>query len=204
MAGAYSIDWLQRALDLFANTFPMAYTVKAAPVTIPTSGTFTVPGDFILDMRNGVTVNASNVTTARRLIRRSYQVLLNRLTYSPGTGTPRNYSVLPPNVVVWPTPDQAYSGTLNYYAMPATLSAGDITPFPDGQILIDLVKLRAQEWARVIKAGSALEYARSEIAKIRASGLFNESENTEIPLDEEQFARMGGSPWSWMGPFSNQ
>ena len=163
-----------------------------------------MPADFILDMRNGVVVLANNITTARRLIRRSYQVLLGRLTYSPGTGTPRNYSVLPPNVVVWPTPDVAYAGTLNYYAMPSTLNSGDITPFPDGQILVDLVKLRALEWARVEKPGTALAYARSEIAKIRASGLFNESENTEIPLDEEQFMRMGGTPWSWMGPFSSQ
>jgi hypothetical protein len=203
-AGAFSVSWLQDALDLFHSQFPLAATILAAQVTIPTTGVFTAPADFIIDMRNGLVLAQSNIVSAARLLRVSYQKLLTRQTYGQQPGIPRNYSVLGKTIRVWPTPDVAYAATMNYYAMPAVLASGDIPNFPSDQILIDLVKLRALEWARIEKNGSALMYARSEITNLRAAGLFNESENTEIPLDEEQFARTGAgsTPWSWMGPWS--
>ncbi len=205
VAGAFSIVWLQDALDLFHNQFPLAATVKGAPITIAAGqNQVAVPADFILDVRHGIVIPQSANAGARRLIRTSYQKLLTYLTYSTGQGAPRRYAVMGPNVLFWPVADVAYAATLNYYAMPATLNAGDTPTFPSDQILIDLVKLRALEWARQEQPGTALAYARREIAKIRAAGLFNQAEDTEIPLDPDQFVNAEQTPWSWMGPFSQQ
>lgn len=201
----FCLQWLQDALDLFHNQFPLAATVQSAALTIA-SNKASVPADFILDVKHGIVIPQAQNSTARRLIRTSYQKLLTYLTYSTGTGCPRRYAVMGPQILFWPIPDAGYAGTLNYYAMPAALALGigQIPTFPSDQILIDCVMRRALEWARQEPAGTALKYARAEIAKIRAAGLFNQAEDTDIPLDPEQFVSADQSSWSWMGPFSQQ
>lgn len=207
VAGCFSLSWLQDALDLFANTFPMASTLATANIVFTQGGsTVNVPADFILDVKDGIIIPQSPNASQRRLRRVSFQTLLSYMTYATGLGAPRRYSVKGSVIQCWPVPDVNYPAVLNYFAMPPVLAigSGQIPNFPSDQILIDLVKLRAMEWARQIEAGTALAYARKEIAKIRSAGLFNEAESNSIPLDSDQFVNAELTPWSWMGPFSQQ
>jgi hypothetical protein len=200
---AFCISWLQDALDLFLNQFPLAASLKAGSVTLVQGvNQITAPADFILDVKHGLVIPQNPNSNARRLFRTPYQKMLTYQTYSPGAGCPRRYTTLGARIVLWPVPDVSYAAILNYYAMPPVLAGGDIPMFPSDQILIDCVKLRALEWARQEQPGTALAYARKEIAKIRSSGLFNESEDNQVPLDPEQFVHAEHSPWGWMGPWS--
>lgn len=204
VAGCFSLSWLQDSLDLFHNQFPLAATLATANIVFPQgTNTASVPADFILDVKNGIVVSQNQNSTPRRLMRMPFQKMLTYATYSTGQGAPRLYTVKGSTIQCWPVPNASYPAVLNYYAMPAALAlgGGNIPNFPSDQILIDCVKLRAMEWARQVESGTALAYARKEIAKIRSAGLFNESEDTEIPLDPQQFVSADAAAWAWMGPW---
>ena len=209
LSTALSVGWLSDFVNLLAEQFPWAQAIKTQAVTIPTTGLVTLPADFILDVRNGLyLMNAANPTTQnQRLTRTSFQKMLDRQVSIPTVGAPSRYTVLPPTLQVWKTPDITSSGVLAYYARPAVAVGSTIFAFPDDVTLIEYVRLRGLEWIREAKteAGAALEYAKKRIADFRKSGLGHEPEDDTIPFDRDQFIAQGDqSSAQWMGPFSNQ
>lgn len=197
IAGALSVGWLQDALDLFHNEFPWAGTVKSTAITLDTTGLVSVPADFILDVRNGITLPAPN---QRRLARLPLQKLISYQLADTTAGVPRGYTVTEPDLRIFPMPDKSYSATLWYYALPTVLSANTLPKFPSDWVLVEYVRLRGLEWLQKIAPGSAMAYAREQIAALRKSGLAGEPEDDEIPLDPLRFRPAGPSaPWDWMG-----
>src|SRR6266851_96647 len=177
--------------------------------TIPTTGLIPLPADFILDVRDGLyLLNTSNPTTNNARLRRlSYQKMLSRLVTVPTAGVPVRYTVLPPNIRVWRTPDISYNAVLAYYARPAVGVSSTVFNFPDDVTLIEYVRLRGLEWIREAKteAGAALKYAEGRVADFRKAGLGHEPEDDTIPFDGDQFIVMADqSSAQWLGPFSNQ
>lgn len=207
-ATAFSIDWLQEALDWFYQQVPMAGILTPVTVTIVAStGSFSLPSDFLLDMRDGIIVTSPE--PRKRLIRTAGQEYVSRLTMRSSTSAtqrPAYYVVLPTSIFcVGPSgqlPDQAYTGQLWYYALPAALASGTIPTMPGADLtLVEFIRMKAMEWARSLPPGSALEYAKARVAEIQKSGLFNEPESDTIPLDTRRF--VGGydtNSWDWMGP----
>ncbi len=206
VGGALTIQWLQDALNLFADEFPWAQMLTTAAIVIPTTAIVALPADFIIDVRNGIYIAAGTSTaSARRLIRTSYQKMLSGIVGTPGVGAPTRYTVLPPNIRFWRTPDVSYPAVLAYYARPAVLGASGVPIFPSDLPLIEYVRLRGLEWVRAVEMGSALKYAQQQIADLRKAGLAHEPEDDTIPFDPDQFIPMGDSGGlSWLGPFSNQ
>jgi hypothetical protein len=211
---AVSIMWLQDALNLFYDEFPLMQLVKLASVTLAAgASTFTPPSDFIYDVRDGLFLPSSTPNGPLRLQRTTYQQLLARViftdTTSAGQGVPKRYAIMSPTVIqYWPTADVAYAAKLAYYARPASLAATDIpVTFPSDLPLVEYVRLRGLEWIRAIDNGSALKYVLSQIADLRKSGLGFEPEDSTIGFDTDQFIP-GGSASSvmsgWMGPFSTK
>lgn len=209
LATALSVGWLADFVNLLAEHFPWAQALATANVTIPTTGVVPLPSDFILDVRNGLyLLNSANPTTQnQRLTWTSYQKMLDRLVSIPTTGAPSRYTVLPPNLRVWKTPDITYQAVLAYYARPAVASASTVFTFPDDITLIEYVRLRGLEWIREAKTetGAALKYAEARVADFRKAGLGHEPEDDTIAFDRDQFITMGDqSSAQWLGPFSNQ
>jgi hypothetical protein len=206
LSTALSVGWLQDILNLMAEQFPWAQAIKTATLVISAQAV-PYPADFILDVRDGVyLMNSANPTVPNQRIRRlPYQQMLNRMVALPTAGVPTRYTVLPPNISFWRTPDITYTATLAYYARPSVETAGTIATFPDDVTLIEYVRFRALEWIRAVDPGSALKYAMGRIAAFRKAGLGYEPEDTTIPFDSDQFIQMGDlSATSWLGPLSNQ
>lgn len=206
LSTALSVQWLADAINIFAEEFPWAQALASASISIPPSASVTLPADFILDVRDGITIAQNQPGGPLRLRRLSFQKYLDRQVMVPGTGVPTRYVVVPPVVRFWRTPDATYSATLNYYQRPTTLSAGSVPVFPTDLPLIEYVRLRGLEWVRAVDAGSALKYAQQQIADIRKSGLAHEPEDDTIPFDRDQFIPAGDPNYTtaWLGPFSNQ
>jgi hypothetical protein len=203
---ALSIQWLQDAINLFADEFPWAQMVATTSVVIPTTGLVPLPSDFIIDVRDGLYIVSGGTVQGRRLRRLSYQKMLDRVVFLVAVGSPMRYTVLPPNLQIWPTTrDQSYTATLAYYARPSILSASAVTVFPSDLPLIEYVRLRGLEWIRAVEMGSALKYVQQQIADLRKSGLGMEPEDDTIPFDKDQFIQMGdATSTTWLGPLSNQ
>jgi hypothetical protein len=206
VSGALSAQWLQDALNLFGDEFPWAQLLTTAAIVIPTTAVLTLPSDFILDVRNGIYIAAgTSSASARRLVRTSYQKMLSYIVGTPGVGAPSRYTILPPNIRFWRTPDQSYPAVLAYYARQAVLTSSAVPIFPSDLPLIEYVRLRGLEWIRAVEMGSALKYVQKQIADLRKAGLAHEPEDDTIPFDPDQFIQMGDSGYlSWLGPFSNQ
>jgi len=184
---ALSITWLQEALDIFAKRFPWSLNLTEASISIAENDTsFSVPSDFIIDYRNGVVL----AEDARRLVRRSLNVILNQLvgtSTSPVRGVPDMYAVRGSTIKFMPKAQKAYSATLHYYSLPSTLDSGDTPFFPDDYILVHYVWIKAQEWHRVVPIGTALQYSEDRIKDLQKAGIGLESEPTEIELDKQTF-----------------
>lgn len=201
---AFSISWLQRAIDELHMEFPWAGTVASTTGTIASLNTTNfAPSDFILDVRGGLLMDIGGST--KRLIRRNFQDILtfqaqNNLGGNPVKSQPALYTFTGRTLRVDITPDQSYNATLWYYQLPATLAAGDTPNFPSDHVLVDFVYHRALEWARKVPQGFAMKYLREvEIPALRTSGLGQEPENDRIPLDPQIFLGARRRPWDWMG-----
>lgn len=209
-ATAFSIDWLQEAIDWFYQQVPMAGILTPTTVIIAqATGTFSLPSDFLLDMRDGIIVTSPE--PRKRLIRVAGQEYVTRLTMRSSTSAtqrPTFYLVLPPSVYCFgpsgQLPDQAYSAQLWYYALPAALSSSTIPTMPGADLtLVEFVRMKALEWARSLPPGSALEYAKARVAEIQKSGLFSDPEADAIPFDNRRFRQSGeDNYYDWMGPFA--
>lgn len=192
---AHSISWLQNCLDLFYNEIPQAGIVTSTSITLTVNTpTVALPADFIMDVKHGVILPAEK----RRLLRWPLQKVITA-SLTTTTGEPARYTVQGGSLRVTPTPKKTYPALLWYYAMPAVLGAADVPNFPSDFVLVEYVRLRALEWVHKLQPGTALTYARDQVAKLRKSGLFFLPEDDQIEVDPETFRAAGGDRNSWMG-----
>lgn len=189
---AYSLRWLQDALDYFSHIFPWAYDLKEVELTV-SSASVALPVDFIIDMKDGVAIDG------KRVWRRSAQELFD-LKIQGKSGKPCIYNIQPPNIKFAPTPDTTYIATLAYYALPDIIGSCEYPLFPSDWILIEYVRLRALEFLRVLPPGSAMTYAKQMVVELQKSGFANEPEYTSVPLDPYNFSPGGSYDRNgWMG-----
>jgi hypothetical protein len=213
---AYSIQWLQDILDFWYHMVPFSATVGTATVTCtPNSHTVTLPADFILDVRNGYTVQAvpGDATSMRRTLRLPLQRFINRRLQSQRVASalfPLYYCVVGDDEValtqyqimqVSPAPSIATVGQLWYYKLPPVLTANTKPKFPNDYACIEYLKIRMLEWAHLFDPGTAQKFCDKIVGGMKAAGLMNEPEDDEIPMDTEVYRRPGsGAGYGWMGP----
>jgi len=216
---AFAIQWLQDILDFWYHMVPFSATVKTTTLSaVANQGHIVLPSNFILDVRNGYTVNKipGDNTTKRRVIRIPLQKFINRrLLYQTSTNIdyPYFYCIQGDDDVVatqyqhmqiTPTPNIATVGQLWYYALPAVLSSGERPKFPSDYVCIEYIRIRGLEWSRIYEPGTAQKFCEKVVAGMRAAGLMNEPEDDEIPFDNLTFRHKGGSglyntTYAWMG-----
>lgn len=169
------------------KSFPLQPTSKSVTLNIAAlDNTFPLPGDYILDYKDGVLL----ADDQGRLRRRTLSKILNQTqgtTASPHKSVPKIYAPRGGTLIAdfYPRADKAYTATFHYYALPPVLVAADIPSFPDDAILVEYVWIKAQEWHRVVPPGSAISFANSQIADLQKSGIGIEPEEDEIPLGEQ-------------------
>lgn len=194
VAGALSIGWLQDALDLAHNLYPMSGLLKSATFNI-TTGTdtytiTTVASDFVLDFKDGIVLPDDK----GRLRRSAFNKLLDYPTSTNSRAKPTRYGIQNGLLVLRPVPNEAFnSTTLYYYSLPSTLAAGTVPAFPVDLILVEYVHLRGKEWLREVQPGTAEAYLISATARLQKAGLGSEAEIDDvIGLDPHAFP--GGGP----------
>ncbi len=202
---AHSVAWLQDGLDYFHHAFPWQGTLKTTTLTLPanSNGPIALPGDFILDVRNGVVLDPTT-TTAPRLRRWPVQKYISATAGTTSAGTPRVYTWYGDALYVHPKPATTLTATLWYHALPTELKATQKPTFPSDWVLVEFVRLRGLEWLRAVDPGTARTYAEKEIARLRASGLVGEPEDDELPLDSATYLPGGSDRNAWMGEVGNQ
>jgi len=191
-ATAMGIGWLQMALDFFYKHFPIKGVLTSSSITI-SGETVALPADFLIDYKNGVVL----ANDEGRLTRRSLDYLLSQ---PQATRTvPTMYSIEDTVLRVRPIPESSRTATLYYYKLPALLGATDIPPFPDDQVLTDLMELRYKEWLKMVPKGTSLEYARGQVAALQKAGIGNEPEPDQITFDRHYYGERVWDPNAWMG-----
>ncbi len=213
---AYSIKWLQNALDMFHRKYPFASDIHTAAMTIQGSNadvllaspntllpgdSIYLPDNFILDVRNGLICTIG--TQSYRLKRKSFQYWLNySLSFQTLTqASTTAYCIVNEKIKVAPLLTEPVSATLYYYALPALLGPKSHVPFPDEFVLIEFIRLKALEWTRSLEPGTSQMYLTKQLAGLRASGLLNEPEYEDgIPLENNQVLNDGTafSRTAWM------
>ena len=197
LSEARCIRWLQSGLNYFLHRFPWAGTVTSTSLTLSTQK-IAFPTDFVLDVRDGLTISTAN-GGAGRLRRRSLQDIIG-LSIEGDTGTPLLYAVQDPNLFLYPTPDKSYTATLWYYKLPVSLGPTTKPTFPDDWTLIEYIRLRGLEWVRELPPGTALEYAKKACGDLLKTGIGREPEHSDLHLDSRHFGYTGRREvWSWMG-----
>jgi len=197
VANALSIKWLQQALDRFHKKFPFAADIKSVTLNIlENDNTFVLPGDYILDYKDGVLLDDDE----GRLRRRTLSFILNQTqgtTASPHRSVPKIYAPRGGTLVAdfYPRADKAYTATFHYYALPSVLVDNTVPSFPDDAILVEYVWLKAREWHRAAPPGTALQFANQQIADLQKSGIGIEAEEDEIPLGEQFGNRFTEDPF---------
>jgi hypothetical protein len=213
---AYSIQWLQDILDFWYHIMPFSATVDDVGITCTAnSDVIVLPGDFILDVRNGLEVQTvpGDNTSYRKIQRLSLQKFRNRRLQHQNTQSvkyPIAYCVVGDDgstvtqyqiMRVTPTPTIATACVLWYYKLPAKLEANQRPKFPDDYACVEYIRLRALEWAGLMTPGTAKKFTTDIVSSYKASGLMNEPEDDEIPMDEQAFHpnRRQVASYNWMG-----
>jgi hypothetical protein len=206
---AYSVQWLQQALDMYHIRYPFSGDVTNVAMTIPigsdvtyVTGTPTVflPTNFMLDCIHGLIVNYGE--GLRRLRRVSFQRWLD--VYNPSVINPQQraviYAIFGEKIHIAPLTVQAANATLWYFAQPAALDANDKPKFPDENTLIEYVRIKALEWTKQYAPGTAIGFLQKEIGRLKVAGLLNEPEFTEFQIDQTVIdERNLNTVTSWMG-----
>jgi len=211
-SNAWSIKWLQNALDLFHRKYPFSSDIVDVNITIRASNVDLVlssdlvtylPTDYIIDVKDGIDITINNQIFF--LIRKSYQYW--RRYYLTCQNTPSSrpyiYTKINNKIKVLPLLDNPVSGVLHYYSLPSALNPQDPVTFPDEFILIEFVRLKALEWtrAREVPIGTAQQYLVKQLAGLRVSGLLDEPEFEDaVPLNNNQIILDNVDRNSWMGP----
>jgi hypothetical protein len=216
-ATAFSIKWLQDILDFWYHIMPFSATVVDIGINCTANNDFiTLPSDFILDVRNGLEVQTvpGDVNSYVKKYRLSLQKFRNeRLRHQGAQGVkyPEYYCVVGDDGVVatqyqkmriTPTPSIATVCRLWYYQLPPVITGTQKPKFPDDYACIEYVRLRALEWAGINTPGTAQKFCTDIVSKYKASGLLNEPEDDEIPMDELSYRGRGRQVGhtAWMGP----
>jgi len=200
---ALSITWLQEGVDYFAKKFPWSQMVKNIPWSLATNAnTIAQPSDFILDYRDGLVIDSlpgtsTPTTNEFRLRKRSLFKILELPDSS--RDRPHLYTVVATVIQVWPRANQAYTGTLYYYSLPAVLGATDTPIFPDDSILVDYVWIKGREWHRTAEVGSAMAFADKMIKEMQTAGIGNEAEDDQLGMDSDYAQEKPVDPYNWMG-----
>lgn len=209
---AFSIRWLQNALDMCYRKYPFSSTILTASMSLgigsnelvlSADNTKFLPTDFILDVRDGLIVQISN--QEYRMQRISYQYYLNyRIQNTNNNNSTRTYcyTIVGNKILVWPMVNVGLNITLHYYALPAVLQSNDYPDFPDEWVLVEYVRLKALEWTRSLDLGTAERFMTEALAKLRASGLLHDSEYDVVPIKNNQVFLNDNiyNRYSWMGP----
>lgn len=218
--GSMCIDWLQDIIDFWYHMSPFSATVRATTLNCVAGQPYVaLPQDFILDVRNGYLVRRipTDMLSYARIIRVSVQKFINRkLSHqrSSNMNYPYFYCIHDYDTVnqcqlmqITPTPSIATQGILYHYSLPAPLKAGDKPRFPNDYVCIEYMRIRALEWANLMEPGTAQKFCDKVVSGMRAQGLLNEPEDTEIPFDDLTFIResaynsgYGSSVLSMIGP----
>lgn len=203
-ATAFMIDWLQEIIDWFHAQIPMAGVLTGATITITTTGSVTLASDFLIDMRDGVILTADPRTRLTRIAGQEYVQRKSLLASTTPTSTPKFYFIQPPNVLYVNSngglPDKSYAAQFWYYALPSALASATVPNFPSDLVLVEYLKLKAQEWCRSLQPGTAEAYAKTRVADLQKNGLFMEPESDTVPLDPRRFVGAGNAtPWGWLG-----
>ena len=200
-SNAYSVKWLQQALDMYHSRYPFSGDVTSAAIVIAINNdVVTLPDDFMLDARNGLLVNFSS--GVQRLARLSFQRWLD--IYNPSIGKPQTvpsvYSIFGEAIHIAPLTSVSYSGTLWYFAQPSLLEASDYPKFPDEWVLVEYIRIKALEWIKQYAPGTASGYMQKELGRMKQAGLLNEPEYDVFPLENTPLADRGVSNRNdWMG-----
>jgi hypothetical protein len=208
---AWSIKWLQNALDFFHRKYPFASDILDVSITIQANSVDAVltsntslflPLDFVLDVRDGIDVFDQN-GRFYPIYRRDYRTwrVLNQ-TSQGFSGTRANiYTILNNRIKVLPLLSESRVATLHYYALPPVLKNDDVPSFPDEWVLVEFVRLKCLEWVRSLEPGTAHMYLTRQLAGLRASGLLHEPENESgIPVYNNQTILDGEADRNaWMG-----
>lgn len=209
---AWSIKWLQSALDMFHRVYPFAGDVTSVAITLNAHNvdanltsdiSLYLPIDFIVDVRNGIEAPYGNTTYRLRKI--NSQLWLDyKIAYQTASG-PRAlcYAITNKRIKILPLLDTAQLATLYYYALAPEPGPEDAVDFPDEFTLIEYIRLRALEWGRSqgIPPGTGQEYLKKQLAMLRSSGLLQDSEYTFGQLENKQTISesMLRHRNSWMG-----
>mgnify|MGYP001569064498 CR=1 FL=1 len=192
---ALSIGWLQDALDLAMNLYPMSGALLSATFDITAgTGAYTISAitsTFVLDFKDGIILPDDK----GRLTRASFNALLNVPTGTSARSQPTRYGIQNGTLILRPVPLVAYTAaTLYYYSLPVVLSAGTVPNFPSDLLLVEYVHLRGREWLRELPAGTAEKYLIDATARLQKSGLGSEAEIDDvISLDRHVFPGGGSS-----------
>lgn len=208
--GAYSIAWLQDGLDLAHHLWPTAGLLKQLTIAfVVGQQIYSLASDHVEDKRDGLILSpgTSGVSVSGQAFRTNLEELIRLQSQAQSNPTqfrnvPTRYVCIPPDLYTWPIPDRAYGGTLWYYSLPTIMTDGAKVPtFPSDFVLVEYVRLRAQEHSHLLEPGVSIAYMKKAIGDLHTAGLGNEAEiQGPVPLDRKTFGRMREiQPGDWMG-----
>ena len=192
-SNAYSIKWLNEALDSYHLRYPFSGDITAVDMvidgtlsymTLATSPQAFLPDDFMLDCRDGVILQQSSGFT--RLFRGNFQTWLDtyNATFNMPQNTPRSYAIWQGKIQLAPVPSVGYTAILWYYARPALLTATDRPDFPDEYVLIDFIRIKGLERLNQAAPGTARQYMQKEMARLRSIGLLHDAEEERMHISQ--------------------
>lgn len=198
---AYSIQWLQDIIDFWYHMVPFSSGVQFVELNIPAlTSSIAVPGDFILDVRDGYIVQTTpDVSSKKRMQRLPLQKWITCDLSCQGKPASHSiyYMIQGNNIRVSPMSSSIQRAWLWYYFLPASLRSTDKPPFLSDYVLIEYIRIRALEWCGHFPPGTAQKFCDNIVSQMRSSGLMNEAENDDIPVaDSRSYA---SSRYSWMG-----
>ncbi len=212
---AYSIKWLQNALDMFYRKYPFASTVQKVNMTIQagvedlvvTSDTTRyLPTDFIIDCRDGLLASFGDGGNLQqyRLQKQSFQYWLDQTLNVQRISTNRAgfYTIINRRIKITPNVIENTAAGLWYYALPVAVGPLDQPDFPDEWTLIEFLRLKALEWSRAVEPGIAQVYMTKELSRFQSAGLLQDSEYESVPIrnnqvfNDQTYIQRN----SWMGP----
>lgn len=193
---AHCLDWLQDALDYIYEVFPWGGLITSGALSLTTAGTVSVPSDFAIDVRDGLSLDSTQV----RLARIDGQEAVSRRVLAE-TGDPCYYYVQGSTLYYFPVPTSTLAATLYYHQLPSELGANDVPHFPSALILTEYIRLRAFEYVRAMAPGTADTYLEAQAAKFKRAGLAGEPETTTLPFDGRYFRASAETDlsYTWMG-----
>lgn len=213
---AFCIQWLQDVIDYWHHHVPFSTTLKQQALTCTANNdSLLLPTDFMIDVKNGLLAQMipGDINSYQRRLRCTFQKFLsyklsrqgaqniNSPDYYCVAGNDGNINTQLQTMKLTPTPTIATACILWYYALPTRLEANQRPSLPNDYAGIEYLRIRALEWQGLYEPGTALKFCEKLIAWAKATGLLNNTEDDEIPLDTKVHRQSGGyNSYNWMGP----